>query len=816
MLLWLTALLAAMGFTGGAGAEEAPNLTDRCTIEVSAADRGSAKSLSDGSYETYWQSKKGKTAEVTIESPSPLYGLYLCFERMPEEYTVLAADGQGSWREAARGDLRFHHVFYPLNGETRVRVVADAGGKKSTYMGFNEIFVFGAGEIPDWVQRWEPTAEKADLLFLAMHPDDDLLFMGGAIATYAAELKKQVVVAYMSYSNTTRRSEALNGLWTLGVRQYPVFLGIRDVWSNSLKEAYSKVDGGKNGLYRLVTALFRQVKPEVVVTHDLNGEYGHMQHRMTAQTAIDCVAWAADPEKDPESAAAFGPWQVQKLYLHLYGDESSQTRFNFDVPLAAMGGKTGMELAAEAYAKHVTQQDKGQSIHGVWHPFSVEEYGRKLFPATVFGLYASQVGPDALHTDFLENLPAAAAMPEAGTATAGAAGSAAATEEEDWEDLEEDSPEDPAGESGGELLVEEVVLEETAPEGNTAGNRATKESGAAAAPEAGTGESGAAAAPETGTGETGGAAAMGNAVETPADQAAGPAPDWAPVTLNAKGFLDEGEFVYEDAEEGHYFYASPSIRVQIEETVVTPDKKHPFHCFTAHVWCDVAAGELPHTVSSNPESPRSDPRTIAQIGEEQRVVLATSTDYYTYRAGRKKNTKSVHVGIEIRNGEILWDDAQIKNVKMPNYETLALFRDGTGASLPSKDKSAGEYLAEGATEVFTFGPCLVRDGELTEYLKTANTAYNPRLAIGVAEPGHYVVMLCEGRLKRSKGVQMAELGRLMLEEGCRVAVNMDGGQTAVMAFMGKQLNQVSTDVPKGRPSVEALAFGHYTGTASQP
>lgn len=158
------------------------------------------------------------------------------------------------------------------------------------------------------------------------------------------------------------------------------------------------------------------------------------------------------------------------------------------------------------------------------------------------------------------------------------------------------------------------------------------------------------------------------------------------------------------------------------------------------------------------------------------------------------------------------DDAQTQAAKMPNYETLALMADGTAQSLPSKEKSAEEYLAEGATDVFTFGPCLVRDGELTEYLKTANTAYNPRLAVGVAEPGHYVVMVCEGRLKRSKGVQMAVLGQLMKDAGCQVAVNMDGGQTAVMAFMGKQLNQVSTDVPKGRPSVEALAFGTFVQT----
>ena len=109
--------------------------------------------------------------------------------------------------------------------------------------------------------------------------------------------------------------------------------------------------------------------------------------------------------------------------------------------------------------------------------------------------------------------------------------------------------------------------------------------------------------------------------------------------------------------------------------------------------------------------------------------------------------------------------------------------------------------------MFTFGPCLVRDGELTEYLKHAHTSYNPRMALGVAEPGHYVAMLCEGRLPRSKGVQMTLLAQMMKDHGCQVAVNMDGGQTAVFAFMGKQLNQVSEDMPRGRKSVEVLAFG---------
>ena len=83
----------------------------------------------------------------------------------------------------------------------------------------------------------------------------------------------------------------------------------------------------------------------------------------------------------------------------------------------------------------------------------------------------------------------------------------------------------------------------------------------------------------------------------------------------------------------------------------------------------------------------------------------------------------------------------------------------------------------------------------------------------MAEPGHYVDVLCEGRvgkkngMERSTGVMMENLAQIMQEEGCQIAVNLDGGQTAVVAFMGKQLNRVVKSDPSGRPEVEVLAFG---------
>lgn len=295
------------------------------------------------------------------------------------------------------------------------------------------------------------------------------------------------------------------------------------------------------------------------------------------------------------------------------------------------------------------------------------------------------------------------------------------------------------------------------------------------------------------------------------------APAWAQVTLNERGFLDEGEYVLEDEEDGHWMYVNQTLRIQVErsrETFEKVKKKDPaqdFIAYTAEIWCDVEAGVLPWTVFSNPDNPRKDPKFIGEIATEQAIVYASSTDYYNYRVGRAKEQKSNHVGIEIRNGEIWYDDPMIKEVKMPNYETLALYADGRMDSYASRDRGAEAYLADGAIQVYTFGPCLVRDGALTEYIATANRSNNPRHAFGMVEPGHYVDVICEGRLGKAKpkstGVMMENLAQMMIDRGCQVAVNLDGGQTAVCTFMGKQLNRVSSDLPKGRKALEVMAFG---------
>ena len=784
LLLLLAALLL---MTVSAWAEEAEDLTAGCTVKV--VDKGGkAKSITDGKYTTFWESSKRNEPWVTISSDKPIYGLYLCFRNLPESYVIQKKSGE-DWVTVAEGDPLYYHAFYELDGLNKIRILSTAG--KKNIIGFNEIYAFGEGKIPEWVQRWQPPVEKADLLFLIAHPDDELLFTGGAIPTYGSELEKQVEVVYLTSSNPTRRSEALNGLWHMGVRNYPVFGNFSDRYAKSgkLKDAYKLINGGQNTVWSWVTEQYRRCRPEIVVTQDINGEYGHPQHKMTADAAIQCYTKAADPSEFKESADQYGPWQVKKLYIHLYGEEENQTVLDWEKPLTAFGGKTGAQLAAEAFALHVSQKGMGAGKGDKFEEFTVEKTGAKKYPYDHFGLYSTEVGQDEAKNDFLEHIDSEAQPVKA-----------AATEpKEETETAADQAPAEDEAPSEDEIPDETEVTEEEPEE--------TEES-------VETAEKTAEETEETPAEETG---------EEPSEEKSEAldqksetipmtrfkdvtAPEWADVKLNAQGFLDEGEYVFADDENGHWMYVNGTLRVVIDRSYEEPDKKHPFYCFTANIWCDTAAGELPTTVFRDPEKKKSAKDFMRNIARDNKVVFGTTTDYYIYRI-----KASYPTGIEVRNGEVIFDDPHKLEYKwgsMPTYETLALYRDGHGESLPNKEKSAQQYVDEDALQVYSFGPCLVKDGKLTEYAeKLCNTSYNPRLAIGVAEDGHYIVVMCEGRVKRSKGVQMAYLAQLMLDRGCSIAVNMDGGQSAAIAFMGCQMNQVVKTDPNGREQADILAFG---------
>ena len=702
MKKWLIALLTLLALSlSVAFAAEANDITEDCKFKVCSSGRKYTL-MTDKKYTSYWESNKIKTPWIAITAPEgkPIAGLYVCFGNMPESWEIQTSDDGKDWFTAVPGDTRFLHAYVALPQPAQhVRLAVTS--EKKTALRINDLFVLSEGDLPDWVQVWQPTEEKADILFLSTHPDDELIFFGGAIPTYAVEQQRKVVVAYFSRSNTTRSSELLNGLWHMGVRTYPVIGNFKDSYAKNLKAAY-KSAGGKGKVNEWIVGLYRQYKPEVVVTQDTNGEYGHKQHMMIADAAQNCIALAANEDEFTASTIAYGTWQVKKLYLHLYPE--NQITFDWTVPLKSMNGATGIELAEEAYTLHKTQASSGMSV---------TETGTK-YDNRVFGLAFTTVGEDVRKDDFLENIYDAPGSYDA------AANNVEAT---------------------------------PAP------------------------------------------------TEVPAYMAHMPA-------LNAKGFLDEGEYIYSSEDEGLWIYVSQTSKVIIQRKY---DATQPLTWFEADLYGDLDAGEMLRTVQNDPEKMGKVRVDATETAKKHNVVFAMNTDYYTYRVAVNNNR---HTGIVIRDGRILYDDPytekQVTNSMFPNLDMLAFMPDGSLKVYHSWEKTAQEFIDEGVQTVYSFGPYLLLDGKVSERAYANNENKNPRCAIGMVEPGHYVAIMCEGRLKRSAGVTISYLAKMMRAKGCQVAFNMDGGQTAVMVFMCKQLNQIGAydgGKTNSRPTSEVLGFG---------
>jgi exopolysaccharide biosynthesis protein len=125
--------------------------------------------------------------------------------------------------------------------------------------------------------------------------------------------------------------------------------------------------------------------------------------------------------------------------------------------------------------------------------------------------------------------------------------------------------------------------------------------------------------------------------------------------------------------------------------------------------------------------------------------------------------------------------------------------------------SAKDLVEQGAYMAYSFGPYLMKDGKLSQQAYDAGDSKNPRCAIGVVEPGHYVAIMAEGRLERSGGISLSYLAKLMRAKGCRDVLNLDGGQTAVMVFMGKQINQIGAydgGKTNSRKTCEVMGVGY--------
>ena len=178
--------------------------------------------------------------------------------------------------------------------------------------------------------------------------------------------------------------------------------------------------------------------------------------------------------------------------------------------------------------------------------------------------------------------------------------------------------------------------------------------------------------------------------------------------------------------------------------------------------------------------------SITDMAALNSALLAINGDYYG-------NTNE---GVVIRNGVIY-------RANRTDCDVCVLYYDGTMRVMPGSAFTVEDAIADGAWQAWTFGPALLdTDGSvLTAFSSTSRIiSANPRTAIGYYEPGHYCMVVVDGR-GESAGISLPDLSRLFHDLGCTAAYNLDGGNSSIMVWNSEIINQPSGG---GRESSDAL------------
>lgn len=339
--------------------------------------------LTDGDYSTAYTAD---SLTLTLSADKPISAVYIIWNTEPSDYSIYEND-INSGVGCTITDRIMHKLIKLQSPCDRIIFKCPDGGS------ICDIYLFADNNFPDFVQDWRYPCAQADILILSAHADDEFLMFGGTIPYYAKERGLQVQVAYMTnhWEEQPRPHELLDGLWTAGVKNYPVIGIIPDIPYQpifTLSEAAQLYDFEE--VKEWFTAQIRRFKPSVIVTHDINGEYGHAAHKLAAKTVVDAVEISADPQAFPDSAEMYGVWDVPKTYLHFWQENSIQ--MDWEIPLESFGGITAGEAAALCYDKHKSQHIWGYSVN----------YGEN-WDCRQFGLYRSLVGSDT-NADFMDNI----------------------------------------------------------------------------------------------------------------------------------------------------------------------------------------------------------------------------------------------------------------------------------------------------------------------------------------------------------------------------------------------------------------------------
>ena len=204
------------------------------------------------------------------------------------------------------------------------------------------------------------------LLGIFAHPDDESFGPGGTLAKYAAEgVAVHIAIATDGAAGSMAEGHEVEREQLAAVRAVELDaaatilgatlhrLGYRDSGmkgdpANEHPDAWIRAD--ETEAVRRVVKLIREVRPQVILTHDETGGYFHPDHIQCWHITTQAFHAAGDPAQFPDIGPA--PYQPERLYysafpnrwvkvfvfmMRLRGQDPSQMGRNKDIDFTKLG-----------------------------------------------------------------------------------------------------------------------------------------------------------------------------------------------------------------------------------------------------------------------------------------------------------------------------------------------------------------------------------------------------------------------------------------------------------------------------------------------
>ncbi|MGH3343114.1 MAG: N-acetyl-1-D-myo-inositol-2-amino-2-deoxy-alpha-D-glucopyranoside deacetylase [Carbonactinosporaceae bacterium] len=295
----------------------------------------------------------------------------------------------------------------------------------------------------------EITARRR-LLLVHAHPDDEAISNGATMARYVDEgahvtlvtctLGEEGEILVPELAGLTpgelgrhRMGELAAAMTALGVSDQRWLggagryrdSGMMGLETNDRPGCFWRADVAEAAAH--LVGVVREVRPQVLVTYDPSGGYGHPDHIQTHRVAVCALDLAADPSYRPELGAA---WRVGKVYwtcvprsvveeglaaLRGAGDDTSFEDLEraedapFVVPdelvSTRLDGTAHVDAKIAAMRAHATQI----SVDGPFFALS-NNLGQQIWAQEYYRLVQGErgpdVGPDGRESDLFSGLPA--------------------------------------------------------------------------------------------------------------------------------------------------------------------------------------------------------------------------------------------------------------------------------------------------------------------------------------------------------------------------------------------------------------------------